>query len=159
MPNSDLEVFDHVISDAETSLEIDYLTYALFAWKKKEWVEHFAAKHGNRPTQAEIDGWITQLPDSEYLIMRRDAAQYFADAARAFLADQIEEEKKKAVNESILAEVKQFTSPWKHFGIALAMAIIAPVFLGGLIYLYTLFDSSAHPSLSKQETPATRGTK
>jgi hypothetical protein len=41
--------------------------------------------------------------------MKREVVQYFDDAARAYLADQIEEEKKAAVNNSILAEVKQFT--------------------------------------------------
>jgi hypothetical protein len=164
MPANDLEVFEHLISNKETPLEIDYLTYALFASKKKSWVEHFEKHNGKRPAQAEIDGWISQLPDSEYESMRYDAAQYFEIASREYLADQIEEQKRQAVgqsilaeitaaNASILAEVKQFTSPWKHFGIALGMAIIAPVFLGGLIFLYTLFDSSVHVNISKQETP------
>lgn len=159
MPNNDLEVFDLLTSNDETPLEIDYLTYALFAWKKQQWVEHFQKQNNQRPTQAQIDVWINQMPDIEFDVMRRDAVQYFDAAAKEYLADQIEEEKKKAVNESILAEIKQFTSPWKHVGMALVMAIVAPVFLGGLIYLYTLFDSSAHPSISKQETPAVRGTK
>ena len=150
MPNNDLEVFDHLTSNQETQLEIDYLTYALFAWKKKQWVEHFASQHNARPTQAQIDEWITALPASEYVIMRNDAARAFDDAAQAYLAEQIEEEKKTAVDNSILAEIKQFTSPWKHFGIAIVMAIVAPVFLGGLIFLYTLFDNSVHLTISRQ---------
>jgi hypothetical protein len=96
--------------------------------------------------------------------MRYDAAQYFDSAAKEYLADHIEEQKGLAVKQSILTEItasnastlaeeKQFTSPWKHFGIALGMAIVAPVFLGGLIFLYTLFDSSVHLTISKQETP------
>jgi hypothetical protein len=111
MPNNDLEVFDHLTSNQETQLEIDYLTYALFAWKRKQWVEHFAAQHNARPTQAQIDEWIAQLPDSEYEIMRNDTARAFDDAAQVYLAEQIEEEKKAAVDNSILAEIKQFTFP------------------------------------------------
>lgn len=90
--------------------------------------------------------------------MRREAVQFFEDAARAYLAEQIEEEKKKAVNQSILAEVKQFTSPLKHFGIALIMAIVAPLLLGGLIFFYSLFDNSFHLTISKQEAPSAKAT-
>lgn len=171
MPANDLEVFDHLTSNEETPVEIDYLTYALFAWKKQQWVEHFVKQNSQRPTQAQIDAWINQLPDSEYEDMRSEAVQYFDAAAKLYLADQTEEEKKKAISQSILAEIaasnsatlaeiKQFTSPWKHVGIALAMAVVAPLLLGGLIFLYTIFDNSFHLTISRQEpAPAKLGNQ
>ena len=41
MPNNDLEVFDHLCSDAGTKLEIDNLTFAMFFYRKSMWIEKF----------------------------------------------------------------------------------------------------------------------
>jgi hypothetical protein len=38
MPRSDIEVFDYLTSSSETTAEIDYLTYALFAYRKRQWM-------------------------------------------------------------------------------------------------------------------------
>lgn len=157
MPANDLEVFDHLLSNKETPLEIDHLTYALFAWKKKNWVEHFEKQNKTRPTQAQIDAWISQLPNSEYEDMRSDAAQFFDAASREYLKEQIEEEKKSAVNKSILAEIKSYTSPLRHIGIALLMAVVAPLLLGGLFLLYE-HSEDIHLTLSKQQPASTKSS-
>ena len=148
MPANDLEVFDHLLSDANTSEEIDFLTYARFALKKKRWFDHFAKTNDRPPTQVEIDGWISQIPHTEFEDMRVDAVQYFDSAAREYLAEQIEDEKKNAVEESILGEVRRFSSPWRHLGIALAMAIVAPLILGGMFFLYE-HSEDIHLAVSK----------
>ena len=44
MPSNDIEAFEYVVSDKETALEIDYLTYAMFAYKKQKWIEHFSGQ-------------------------------------------------------------------------------------------------------------------
>lgn len=150
MPKNDIEAFEYVLADKDTPLEIDYLTYAMFAYKKLQWIDHYKKNNDdNIPSQQEVDTWISQLSEYDFYQMRNEAADFFRLAARELLKDEIEEEKKTAVGESILGEVKSiksevesFTSPWKHLGIALLMAIIAPVFFGGLVFFWSLFDRS-----------------
>jgi hypothetical protein len=106
MPNNDIEVFEHLTVDQETALEIDYLTYAIFAYKKKHWIAHFQKRHGKAPSQAEIDEWISQLTDYDFSQMRDEAANYFQFASREYLQEYIEDQKNEAVNSSILNEVR-----------------------------------------------------
>jgi hypothetical protein len=148
MPNNDIEVFEHLTADRDTPLEIDYFTFAIFALKKKKWIEHYKERNnGNAPSQADIDNWISQITDFDFGQMRNEAADYFHAAAEDHLEEYIEDQKKEAVKESILSEVesamtkvKSFTSPWKHLGIALLMAVIAPVLLGGIFFFLGVFD-------------------
>jgi hypothetical protein len=100
MPANDLEVFDYLTSNEETRGEIDYLTIGIFAFRKKDWVTHFQQLNNRPPNQAEIDGWISQQTDFEFLRMQNEAADYFDKSAKEYLADYIETEKKKAVDTS-----------------------------------------------------------
>jgi hypothetical protein len=120
MPNNDIEAFEYVLSDTETTArEINYLTYAIFAFKKKKWIEHFAEQHnGTIPTQQEIDGWIRELPPFEFQQMRQEAAAFFEESAVSYLSEYIENEKKNAVDKSILREIKTYTNPWREIVIA-----------------------------------------
>lgn len=47
-----------------------------------------------------------------------------------------------AVDTSILSAVEKHTSAWRHAGIALLMAIVAPAILGGVLFLVSVFDSN-----------------
>lgn len=137
--HSDPEVFDFLTSDEETPLEIDYLTYGVFAFKKREWVKHFENENNEKPSPDQIENWISQLTDYDFVQMRDEAAEFFDASAREYLKDFIESEKKSAVDLSILNQVKVLTNPWRHFGVALLMAILAPIILGGAIFLFGLF--------------------
>jgi hypothetical protein len=139
MPTNDREVFDKFTSDAETPAEIDFLTYAIFAFHKREWIQLFESQHNNQtPTQQEIENWIANITQRQYDDMREDAERFFDAASRIYLADEIEEQKSKA--ESILSEIKHYSSPWRHIGMALIFAIVAPIILGGVIYFLNVFD-------------------
>ncbi len=157
MPKNDLEVFEYLLADEQTPVEIDYLTYALFAYKKNQWVSHFEKENSKKPAPADIDHWISQLTAYDFTQMRNEAAEFFDESAKEYLAEYIENEKKSAVATSILDSVKNYTSPWKHLGIALSMAILAPVLLGGIIFLISLFDNSfpVHLTFEKQRTETT----
>ena len=154
MPNNDIEVFEYLRADQNTALEIDFLTYAMFAYRKGQWIAHFKQRNDNRaPTQAEIDGWISQLTEYDFDRMRGEAADFFHDSAEEHLREYIEDQKKRAVDGSILSEVqstmtqiRSFTSPWKHLGIALLMAIVAPVLLGAVLFFLGIFDKSLRRS-------------
>jgi phosphoglycolate phosphatase-like HAD superfamily hydrolase len=144
MPASDLEVFDYFSSDAETPGEVDFLAYAIFAFRKKHWVAHFKELNSRPPNQGEIDGWISQQSDFEFQRMRNEAVEFFDEAAKTYLAEYVEAEKKQAVDHSILEAVKHHTSAWRHAGIALLMAVVAPAILGGVLFLASIFDSQFH---------------
>jgi len=166
MPNNDIEVFEHLTADKETALEIDFLTYAIFAYKKSEWIKHFQKHTENRlPNREEIDNWISQLTDYDFDRMRDEAAEFFHASAEDHLEEYIENQKKEAVDSSILSEVrstmtrvKYFTSPWKHLGIALLMAVIAPVLLGGVLFLLGIFDKSfpVHVTIAPTEQASSK---
>ena len=150
MPNNDIEVFEHLTADKDSAVEIDFLSYAMFAFRKSEWIEHFKKKNdGKLPTQAQIDEWIGQITDFDFEQLRKEAAEFFHSSAEEHLREYIEDQKKEAVDRSIISEVKsiasrvkEFTAPWKHLGIALLMAIVAPVILGGIFFLFAVFDKS-----------------
>ncbi|MGB8363557.1 MAG: hypothetical protein WCE20_03375 [Rhizomicrobium sp.] len=158
MPTNDIEVFDYLLSDSDTPAEIDYLTYAVFAYKKKAWCDHFEKTKGHKPTHDEIDEWIGQLSDYEFRQIRNEAAEFFHAAAEEHLADYIEQQKEEAVDNSILSEVEEFTDPWRHAFIALGMAIVAPIVLGLAIFLVSLFDSGfpVHVTFGKEHAPITQ---
>src|SRR6516165_6098034 len=114
MPNSDIEVFDFLTSSSEILNEIDFLTYALFAYRKREWIDHFQSNNDRYPTQQEIDGWISQITQYEFREMRDRAAEFFRLAANEYLKEYIEDQKQQAVDKSILGEVQKSTSPARH---------------------------------------------
>src|SRR5438132_12436546 len=99
MPNNDIEVFDYLLSDEETTVEIDYLTYAIFDHRKRQWIDHFKSRNNDRqPDQAEIASWISELTNYDFSRMRTEAADFFDVAAREYLEDDINRQKQEAVN-------------------------------------------------------------
>jgi len=72
MPKNDREVFDYLISDDGTRLEIDYLTYSIFAHRKAHWISHYTEQNGKEPDQVEIDRWICQVTDYDFRMMRSE---------------------------------------------------------------------------------------
>jgi len=135
MPANDREVFELLISDRETSAEIDFLAYAIFANHKREWIRLYESQNkGQAPTQQEIDNWILNITSRQFDDMREEAERFFDIAAREYLDDEIQREKKRAVDESILSEIKRHTSPWRHIGIALIFAIVAPIIAEDIPY-------------------------
>jgi hypothetical protein len=78
MPSNDIDAFDYVLSDSDAALEIDYLTYAMFAFKKKQWIDHFKKNNSDAlPEQQQVDEWISQLSDYDFHQMRQEAASFF----------------------------------------------------------------------------------
>jgi hypothetical protein len=171
MPANDIEVFEHLISNDETAVEIDFLTYAMFAHRKKQWMEHFKKCHNDTlPTPDQINDWISQLSEYDFGQMREQAAEFFDESAKVYLSEYVEEKQTEAVTSSVLAgvaesnaallaevkgihsKVEEATSPWRHVSIALIMAIVAPFIIGGLIYFSGIFDKKVHDPISGSVT-------
>ncbi len=143
MPANDRQVFEKLTSEGGPESHLNFLAYALFAFHKSKWIELYKSTHnGQEPQQAEIDDWISNITDFQFNDMKLEAGRLFDVAARDYLEDEIQEEKEQAVSASILSEIKRFTSAWRHLGVALLMAIVAPVLLGGIVLLIGLYHGS-----------------
>ncbi len=140
MPANDGEVFDFFTSSEDTEVQIDFIAYAIFAHHKKHWIDLYKEQHdGAMPSQDQINEWISNITNLQYEGMKEEAARFFDSFSRDYLKDEIETEKRTAIDTSILVEIKKFTSAWRHLGIALLMAIVAPFLLGGIIYFSGLY--------------------
>ena len=140
MPSSDKEVFDLIRRDPESSTELDFLTYAMYAFEKYQWFDHFESLNGRLPERGEIDAWIGQLTEFRFRSMREEAARLFDEAARTYLSDYIAEEKRLAIERSIVAEVKASGGFWRQMSIALMTAILAPLIIGAMIAAALTYD-------------------
>ncbi len=115
MPRSDLEVFDYV-QQSDDLLHIDYLTYAVFAHDKREWIKLREAQTGQTPDQDAINAWIANMADSQFERMRGAAVDVFDEAARDYLAADLEEARESVLRSAIVAEVRAASSFWKQNG-------------------------------------------
>ncbi len=158
MPNNDREVFEHLTSAPDTSIHVDFLTYAVFAHEKREWMKLWESQHaGASPSQADIDNWITNITESLYASMRTEGERFFLEAADAYLEQQLADERRNILRDAIVSEVRAASVWWKQLGMALMTAIVAPLILGGIIYAAGLYSRYVTPAdvAGRLQTPAT----
>jgi len=156
MPSTDREVFEYFQSKPETPVEVDYLAYAKYAYDKYEWMQKFEEINKREPNVEEENNWIAHLPDSKLDETHNDAFGFFELAARKYMEDEIEEEKKSAINSSILMEIRNFTSFWRNLPANLMIGIFASLIFSVLIILMgVLFARDPSPvALYKELTPS-----
>jgi hypothetical protein len=138
--SSDRDVFDKLTSDPESSREIDFIAYAMFAYEKSEWMRHWEKSKGQPPTSTEIDNWISNLTDYQFNQMRAKAFEFFDTAARDYLADEIEAARQEALRSAIVTEVKASGGFWRQLSLALITAVLAPIIIGGVIALSLIYN-------------------
>jgi hypothetical protein len=138
MPRNDREVWELITKDDGS--EIAYLTYAIYAFEKYDFARHFETIHGRPASQDEVDGWIAQVTPARFASMRLKAADLFDRAARAYLAADIEEQKRAAVNASIASTLRSASSWWKQLAVAVVAAIITPIVIGAAIVSIVHYD-------------------
>lgn len=147
MPANDREVFEHLTSDPDTPTEIDHLTFAIFVNEKQEWIKLFEQRHGRQPNQAEADEWISNVTEWRFSQMRQEAIQFFDNAARRYLDEEIADGKEEVLRSALIREVKAAGSFWKQLAIALVTAILAPLIIGAVIAFALTYDRIA-PSIN-----------
>jgi hypothetical protein len=149
--NSDKDVFDFMRSDPETALILDLLTFAAYSEKKYRWMEKYKDLNGRYPDHSEITRWISELPHEDLYEMRGTAIDFFDDAARKYLADEIEEkienEKKSTLNNEILRSVGEIykksiesSSFSRQLLFSFITAILVPIILGVMVVAINKFD-------------------
>lgn len=152
MPKSDQEVFEHFQSDyLNSSLEIALLAYARYAQSKYEWMDHEKTR-GKVPTEAEIAEWISSLPNPRLTEIHEGASQFFKAAAEDYMKTRMEEECNKAVDRSILSQVKAMadrvtraTSFGRTIGPNVAITVVAS-FVFALIIAFASVIYQSDPS-------------
>jgi hypothetical protein len=143
MPAYDREVYAHLTADQGTSIEIDMLTYAIFANERHEWVKHFQQRQGRPPTEAEIDDWTANISDWRFTQMREEAIQFFDTAARNYLEEEIAGIRDEALRSSVIAEVKAAGGFWRQLAMQVITAILAPLIIGLFILAALTYDREA----------------
>ena len=133
MPSNDREVFQHVQSKDETELASDFMTYAVFAGEKQQWMELWESKHQRPPTQDEIDNWISNLTDSQFTAMRASADVFLGTVIEDYTKERIEAERVDILRNAIVREVRSAGVWWRQLAIALITAILAPLIIGAVL--------------------------
>jgi hypothetical protein len=140
MPANDREVFEYLTVDLDTQIEIDLLTFAIFAHERREWCRLFEEQNNKPPTQAEVDVWVSQITEWRFGQMRDEAVRFFDKAARAYLGDEIEAYKTAVFQDTIVREVKVAGGFWRQLFLALMAAILAPLIIGSIIAIAIVYD-------------------
>lgn len=141
MPRNDRDVFAYLVGNEGSTLQIDYLTFALFAHEKREWIRLYESQHEDQsPSQAEIDNWISNLTDSQFVSMRSSAESFFVEAATAYFEDRLEAEREAILRSTIVSEVRAAGAWWKQVGIALLTTIVSPLIIGVIIAAAYFYD-------------------
>jgi hypothetical protein len=99
-------MFEHFQSDYVSTPEVALLAYARYVQDKYDWIAQRLTRAGKAPTEAEVTRWISDLPTSRLAEIQAGASNTFKQAAEAYMAARIAEERTKAVNESILGGVQ-----------------------------------------------------
>ena len=92
-----------------------------------------------------MNTWIAQLPESRLRRIRDEALESFGLAAREFLKPEIERQRKEAVEQSILAEIRRSTSGYRSFGLNVAAGLVSALIFAALalgFYYYVKADPS-----------------
>lgn len=140
MPANDREVFQYLTSDPDTPIEIDLLTFAIFAQELREWHNLIESQRKAPPTQPEIDAWVSQITTWRFDQMREEAVRFFDKAARAYLADEIEDLKTQVFQDTIIREVKAAGGFWRQLALAVIGAVLSPLIIGLIIASALLYD-------------------
>ncbi len=157
MPGSDKEVFLELVSSSDHTDVSNFLTYAIFAFDRANWIVWHTQTTGSEPDQAAINAWTGNLTPHSFEVMRNRAQDFFDLAARDYLAADMEDAREDALRGGLLeeirnavqvqtaglketlAEVKSAGSFWKQLGLQTLTSIIAPLLIGSVIGIFLTF--------------------
>ena len=165
MPSNDREVFQHLTSDPNHSDVSNFLTYAQFAFDRREWFAHRTQEDGREPTEEMVAAWTMNHTPHSFEQLRLRAQSFFDYAARDYMQDEIEGARLEVLQSGVLREVANATKVqelglkatleqvksagalWRQAAIALLTAILAPIIIGGILAL-ALLGERAMPTIA-----------
>ncbi len=162
MPKNDREVFDHLVSDKGTALQIDFLTYAVLRMKRGNGSSYSKSERragADTGGYRQLDFQSDRLPIRQHAkrrgeCVRTSRLRLFRGAACC---------RTRILRSVIVAEVRAASVWWKQLAVALLTAIVAPVLLGGInaaLYFYSTYTTPTdvvnriRPPAAERSAPA-----
>src|SRR4051794_17257543 len=104
-------VFRHLKDEHGLDADGDMNAIALFAYaliekERFEWKDHFRGVEGRDPTPEDVQHYFAQKPPEYFVKVMDDAYAWFLGFSRSLLAEEIEAEKREAVDASICTEIR-----------------------------------------------------
>lgn len=139
-------MFERFLKDPDLTREEGLLAFASYSADKYEWIAHREATDNYPPSDADVERWIRDLPDTRLKAIQDQAVAGFDVAARAYMQSVIEETSRKAVDISILAEVKRMTSFGATFWLNVLVGVVSSAAFA-IIVLAAAVIADKDPSL------------
>ena len=92
-----------------------YLSYAIFAAERYDWLYHERQKTGQFPSTQEECDWIKRLPESYFVRVEKQALDWLDVFSKDYLKDFIEESKSEAIEQSINSDIQRLGRFWPNF--------------------------------------------
>lgn len=105
MPTNDREVFQHLTDDPNHSDVSNFLTYAQFAFDRREWFAYRTREDGREPTEEMVAAWTADFTPHSFEQLRLRAQSFFDFAARDYMQDEIEAARQETLKSGVLREV------------------------------------------------------
>lgn len=121
-----------LLVDNKDDVITGYVAYALYKQKKRDWITDFRSRQGCAPTDKDLDEYtrIEALPRN-IVSLQREARAILSEYASAVTEAQYEELRRRALDDTVIAEVKstlsnieENSSLWSQIKIACAFTII-----------------------------------
>src|SRR5687768_15224393 len=87
-------------------------------------------QNNRAPSDGEIEAWISNLTDHQLIGFINTASEFFDDAAKKYLAEELVTQQNRVFQERVLAAVEKGASFKRQLGFALLASIVAPIVLG-----------------------------
>ena len=160
MAESEREVFAYFRRDSSSSAEVDALAYASFAFDKYEWAAKFEANTGQPPSQADVERWIRELPDSRLDEIQQIALDFFRQTVSTYVELARDAALREGAQDAVVLRVRQATSFWRNLpgnlavGVASSFAFALLLILSALVFTHdpspiALYNKYAAPPAPK----------
>lgn len=138
MPNTVKELHEYIREEGERQgmsggvviYAVGWIFYDLF-----ERADHESSRSGGTVSAADLDRFAQEIPINKIQRDIEEAQQDFGRVASAYLEEDIKRQIASAIDNSIVAQVRQYTNGWKSF----VMNIVAGVISGLIFAAITIF--------------------
>lgn len=146
MAQTDREAYEYFKNDLNAPREAASLAYAAFAFDKYEWVKKFTEKTGFEPTYEEVDRWISELPNSRFEELKRNALTVFKAAVDTYSESAISAAYEAGKRDALVNQMRSATSFWRNLPGNMAVGIASSFAFGLLLILASLlFNKDPSP--------------
>ena len=154
------ELYDYVsakVEQEEISAAVGLYAVGWILFDLFEWLDLQKERNPNEPLSPElIDRWVREQPEGKIDREIENAEQSFGQAAILATEEETERRITEAINNSIISQIRQFTSGWKVFGLNILAGVVAGLIFAALaifLYLYVSIDPSINSRVKSYVSP------